>query len=45
VDVSDVCRKLQARGFTVTYAVEGRGMAKMGADDALVGRVLAERDA
>jgi SAM-dependent methyltransferase len=45
VSVGDVCAKLRARGFTVTYAVEGRGMAKMGADDALVGRVLAERAA
>jgi trans-aconitate methyltransferase len=43
VDVGVVCGKLAARGFTVTYRVEGRGMAKFGADDAYVGRVLAER--
>jgi len=35
--------KLWQRGFTITYHVEGRGMAKFGADDAYVGRVLAER--
>ena len=38
-----LCAKLQARGFTITYSVQGRGMAKFGHDDAYVGRVLAER--
>jgi tellurite methyltransferase len=43
VSVEDVVGKLEARGFTVTYVVEGRGMAKFGDDDAHVGRVLAKR--
>lgn len=41
--LEDLCAKLEARGFTITYLVQGRGMAKFGLDDAHVGRVLAER--
>jgi SAM-dependent methyltransferase len=41
--MESICSKLEGRGFTVTYAVKGRGMAKFGNDDAYVGRVLAER--
>jgi SAM-dependent methyltransferase len=43
VSVQQVCEKLKARGFVVTYTVEGRGMAKFGADDAYVGRVMGDR--
>ena len=43
VSVRQVCNKLEACGFSTVYSVEGRGMAKYGADDAHVGRVLAER--
>jgi SAM-dependent methyltransferase len=43
VDGDMLCAKLVEREFTVTYRVEGRGMAKFGNDDAHVGRVIAER--
>jgi hypothetical protein len=34
--------KLESRGFTITYRVEGRGMARWGEDDAHICRLLAD---
>jgi tellurite methyltransferase len=41
VDPDMLVDKLEGRGFTVTYRVEGRGMARWGDDDAHVCRLMA----
>jgi SAM-dependent methyltransferase len=42
IDLPQLISQLAMAGLKTTYAVEGRGMAKYKADDAIVGRIVAE---